>query len=294
MSGARVGALVVAVLAVSSVLGAGRAHAGDGLLDGIAPDLELYTVANVDPLGRDAFGWGGGAAAHVDVLLVGPLALHAGAAMFVLPPEAQPSTVWWFGSRAGLRLHWSVLLGLGGDGWLDVHHELGRSGQVVRQGMDAGIGYTLGVEDVILVGPFVRFLFADDPAVNDPMLLLAGVTLSFGDDARYLPSDAPDLDRDGVPDAVDPCPEEQEGRHPHPERRGCPAPDSDEDGIVDHLDVCTHESMWPHPDEDDERTGCPSPDRDGDGVPDAWDTCPDEHAPNGGDPFAEGCIEDPY
>jgi hypothetical protein len=149
---------------------------------------------------------------------------------------------------------------------------------------------------MVAIGPFVRFMFAHDPADNNPMLLLGGLSVALGDNSRMFGAeDAPDLDLDGVPDEHDLCVETPIGRWEDPGRAGCPAPDGDMDGVVDHLDACTSESMWPNPDERNrERYGCPLADRDEDGVPDDWDQCPDEFAPNGGDALAEGCITDPY
>jgi hypothetical protein len=76
-----------------------------------------------------------------------------------------------------------------------------------------------------------------------------------------------DSDGDGVPDAVDQCPEQ----FGDPSNNGCPT-DTDGDGLYDYQDKC--------PDRYGERDndGCPTPptDRDGDGVADDIDECPDE------------------
>ena len=286
-------ALVCAALVA---IGAHAAAARAQVLDTLAPDIELFAAGSLDPLGQEAFEIGGGAAVHMEVITLDALGLHFGGAIVVLPPESQPRTTWWFGGRVGLRLHWSVLLDLPGDGYLDAHYSLGRSFEVVRQGFDAGLGYSIRADAMVAIGPFVRFMFAHDPADNHPMLLLAGLSVALGDNTRMFGvEDAPDLDRDRVPDEHDLCPETHVGRFEDPAREGCPAPDGDMDGVVDHLDACTSETMWPHPDERNrERYGCPLADRDEDGVPDDWDQCPDEFAPNGGDALAEGCITDPY
>jgi len=266
-----------------------------GLLDGLSPDVELFGAANLDSLGQRAFGWGGGGAMHMELGVVQSLGVQLGAAMFVLSGDEQPGSVWWFGWHAGLRWHWSALIdAVPGDAWVDAHHELGRSGSVVRHGFDAGMGYSLIVpESDITLGPFFRVMFADDPVGSHPVLAFGGVSLSFFA-RRRLYERVPDQDLDGVPDHADECVEAPVGEHEDPDRVGCPAQDSDDDGLVDPIDECTHESMWPHPDESDERRGCPMPDRDGDTVPDAYDDCPDTHAPDGGHPLREGCIEDPY
>ncbi len=95
----------------------------------------------------------------------------------------------------------------------------------------------------------------------------------------------PDRDGDGVPDAVDRCPD-QPGLTG---ARGCP--DYDRDGVADKEDECPDEagSLRGCPDRDgdgiaDKDDKCPMvagtakgcPDRDGDGVADKDDLCPDE------------------
>ena len=82
----------------------------------------------------------------------------------------------------------------------------------------------------------------------------------------------PDLDNDGdgIPDADDKCPNEAEDIDGFEDDDGCPDPDNDGDGILDVDDKCPDEAGPP------ENNGCPDPDRDGDGVPDRIDNCPDE------------------
>ncbi len=103
----------------------------------------------------------------------------------------------------------------------------------------------------------------------------------------HVEAPEPDLDRDGVPDAVDRCPE----RSGSLDEAGCPATtvrDTDGDTVPDPVDWCPE-----HPGPV-ENAGCPRPaggeagdgepeagaepetrDRDGDGVPDVRDLCPD-------------------
>jgi len=82
----------------------------------------------------------------------------------------------------------------------------------------------------------------------------------------------PDLDNDGdgIPDAQDKCPNEAEDMDGFEDEDGCPDPDNDGDGILDVEDRCPNDPGPP------ENEGCPDPDRDGDGVPDRIDNCPDE------------------
>jgi hypothetical protein len=104
---------------------------------------------------------------------------------------------------------------------------------------------------------------------------------------RYDRAPRADLDGDGVPDAVDRCPDEPEDRDGWQDEDGCPDPDNDGDGIPDARDEC--------PDEPEDRDrfqdldGCPDPDNDGDGIPDARDRCPNQ--PEDLDGFADddGC-----
>ncbi len=107
-----------------------------------------------------------------------------------------------------------------------------------------------------------------------------------------------DIDKDGIPDALDMCPTKPGTALWH----GCPIPDTDHDGIDDEHDSCrtipglARYNGCPIPDSDgdgvnDEEdkcphqvglaryNGCPIPDRDGDGVNDEEDQCPDTAGP---------------
>ncbi|MGO9839298.1 MAG: OmpA family protein [Polyangiaceae bacterium] len=104
----------------------------------------------------------------------------------------------------------------------------------------------------------------------------------------------PDRDGDGVPDAVDACPDEPGERTEDPKTNGCPAAapvaDKDKDGVPDDSDACPD---VPGVKTDDPKTnGCP-PDRDHDGVADADDACPDVAGVKTDDPKTNGCPPDP-
>ena len=101
------------------------------------------------------------------------------------------------------------------------------------------------------------------------------------------PPPPPDRDHDGVLDEDDLCPDEPQGAHPDPARRGCPLKDTDGDGVFDPDDLCPEVPMGPHPDK--AKLGCPDKDSDGDGVFDSVDECKD--APSGlhPDPAHLGC-----
>jgi outer membrane protein OmpA-like peptidoglycan-associated protein len=75
-----------------------------------------------------------------------------------------------------------------------------------------------------------------------------------------------------VLDPEDVCPDEPQGEHPDPARRGCPLGDRDRDTIYDNVDQC------PDQPEDldgfEDVDGCPDPDNDHDGILDGADRCP--------------------
>lgn len=79
----------------------------------------------------------------------------------------------------------------------------------------------------------------------------------------------PDRDGDGIPDNEDKCPAVAGVLKYH----GCPIPDTDGDGINDEDDSCiTIPGVVKY-------HGCPIPDSDGDGINDEEDKCPSEPGP---------------
>jgi outer membrane protein OmpA-like peptidoglycan-associated protein len=96
-----------------------------------------------------------------------------------------------------------------------------------------------------------------------------------------------DSDHDGIPDAIDGCPDQAEDRDDFQDDDGCPEDDNDGDGIADQQDSCPNdpEDRDGHDDDD----GCPDLDNDGDGIRDVMDQCPSE--PEDLDGFADddGC-----
>ncbi len=76
----------------------------------------------------------------------------------------------------------------------------------------------------------------------------------------------PDQDGDGVADGADACPDAKGAT----ENRGCPWPDSDKDGVLDKDDACPNVAGVV------QHRGCPPPDADGDGIIDELDKCPQE------------------
>lgn len=90
-----------------------------------------------------------------------------------------------------------------------------------------------------------------------------------------------DSDLDGVPNAIDLCPDTPPEARGMVDEYGCPL-DSDKDGLPDYLDKCPHIYAVITADS----TGCP-PDEDMDNVPDSLDACPD--TPRGYPVDARGC-----
>jgi len=108
--------------------------------------------------------------------------------------------------------------------------------------------------------------------------ILGSLFVNFGEIERsYTIINQPtskDRDGDGIPDAVDKCPDQPEDKDGFQDEDGCPDPDNDGDGIPDGIDKCPNE-----PEDKDgfqDEDGCPDPDNDGDGIPDVRDKCPNE------------------
>lgn len=83
-----------------------------------------------------------------------------------------------------------------------------------------------------------------------------------------------DMDKDGVPDSQDPCPNDAEDKDGFQDFDGCPERDNDEDSVSDGSDRCPLEPEDRDGIEDGD--GCPDHDNDGDNIPDALDKCPHE------------------
>ncbi len=111
-----------------------------------------------------------------------------------------------------------------------------------------------------------------------------------------------DDDGDGVGNAADRCPNEDEDLDGFEDGDGCPDPDNDADGLLDAADRCPNQAGLgrlegcPDPDADhdgvvegdrcpdqvedqdhfEDTDGCPDRDNDGDGILDTADRCPDD------------------
>jgi OmpA-OmpF porin, OOP family len=102
------------------------------------------------------------------------------------------------------------------------------------------------------------------------------------------PAPPPDRDRDGISDGEDACPDQMGVRTNDPKTNGCPPPppDRDGDGVADNEDACPDVAGVRT--DDPKTNGCP-PDRDGDGVLDQDDACPDVTGLKTDDPKTNGC-----
>ncbi|MBI5510698.1 MAG: OmpA family protein [Deltaproteobacteria bacterium] len=98
-----------------------------------------------------------------------------------------------------------------------------------------------------------------------------------------------DTDQDGVPDALDKCPDKKEDKDGFEDSDGCPDLDNDKDGIPDEDDQCANQ-----PEDKDgiqDEDGCPDADADNDSVPDDKDKCPLEPEDKDGFQDDDGCPE---
>jgi outer membrane protein OmpA-like peptidoglycan-associated protein len=116
---------------------------------------------------------------------------------------------------------------------------------------------------------------------------VAGVRTSDPRTNGCPPPPPPDRDGDGIVDSDDACPDVVGVRTDDPKTNGCPPPsDRDNDGVVDSEDACPDVAGVRT--DDPKTNGCP-PDRDGDGVLDKDDACPDVAGVKTNDPKTNGC-----
>ncbi len=128
-----------------------------------------------------------------------------------------------------------------------------------------------------------------------------------------------DRDGDGIPDALDECPDAPEDRDGFRDRDGCPDADNDADGFADSEDRCPNtpgvearggcplvdsdgdgiadrEDAAPYEPEDfdghRDADGAPDPDNDGDGIPDLRDACPGAPERINGVDDEDGCPDE--
>lgn len=187
--------------------------------------------------------------------------------------------------------------------------ELGGGGAVtgglVRGSIEGAVGYgfELGAVDLAPVVRYLRVFQPNDDQLEtrDAQLLVAGIELTLLDPRRQDrpaperespegPTPSDDRDGDGIPDAVDACPDEPEDFDDFEDEDGCPDLDDDADGILDVDDACRLEPEDHDGFEDDD--GCPDPDNDRDDILDVDDACPDEPEVVNGVDDADGCPDE--
>ena len=170
-------------------------------------------------------------------LLVGA----GGASVFSRSPYVTNDTdpVLFFGVGATLPM---------GDGWhvrLDAREAAMKARdaktEVAYQGT-VSVGYRFGAHrrlrhHLTVVSPPLEVVTLSPPPVKPP-----------------APS-APDSDGDGIPDAVDRCPDEAEDFDHFEDEDGCPDPDNDQDGLADAVDKCPLQPETVNGFEDED--GCP-------------------------------------
>ena len=101
-----------------------------------------------------------------------------------------------------------------------------------------------------------------------------------------IPEDE-DIDRDGIPNSQDQCPQQPEDYDGFQDEDGCPDYDNDQDGVPDIADQCP---MLPEDiDGFQDGDGCPDYDNDQDGIPDVNDDCPNSAEVFNGFKDKDGC-----
>jgi len=113
---------------------------------------------------------------------------------------------------------------------------------------------------------------------------IAGLAVGLPSASVAAPGDA---DGDGIPDAIDKCPNEPEDKDGFEDSDGCPDPDNDKDGVADAIDKCPNEPETKNGIDDDD--GCPEKDEDGDGILGSRDKCPNEAEDMDGFEDDDGC-----
>ncbi|MDQ3031354.1 MAG: OmpA family protein [Myxococcota bacterium] len=282
--------------------------------------LEGGIAAPVTDPQTDLYGTGGGVALGYELLPVPYVGLEARFSSYWLPVSAANPSSHSFGTyyapAIALRLHPLATQGVG-DLWLGVGAAIAFTGDLVRPGLELGIGYELQAAWWLRVGPFVRYthIFQTVPG-SDAGFVSVGVSLAFGGE----PPPPGDRDGDGILDVNDACPDEPEDADDFQDTDGCPDTDNDADGILDARDQCPNapedrdgfEDTDGCPDADndgdqildaadgcpnvaedldsfEDTDGCPDPDNDADGILDTADACPNEAETQNGHEDADGC-----
>jgi len=155
--------------------------------------------------------------------------------------------------------------------WIEVGVGPGLTGTRVRAVAEAAFGWNFKQGNWIF-GPSARYLHVVQPSdaldSSDAQIALIGVEIVLHDARRPTPVVAPasvavtppkvvvlDRDGDGIPDAVDKCPDDPEDKDGFQDEDGCPDPDNDKDGIPDVADACPNEPETVNGVDDED--GCP-------------------------------------
>jgi len=156
---------------------------------------------------------------------------------------------------------------VGGYHWLKYESDNPVEPKDTFSGPEFGAGFKIRVAPRVALraeGKDIVFAFdsppAPDAASTHNFLLSAGVEFAIGGHEK-------DLDKDGVSDKKDDCPDTPAGARV--DSRGCPI-DGDQDGVYDGIDQCPGTPVGATVN----AAGCPQ-DSDGDGVYDGIDKCSD-------------------
>jgi outer membrane protein OmpA-like peptidoglycan-associated protein len=152
--------------------------------------------------------------------------------------------------------------------WIEVGVGAGLTGSLVRATGEAGLGWNFRAGGITF-GPTLRYLHVMQPASaldsSDAQIGLAGLEVVLHDTHESAPPPTPpmpaetpkmsDRDGDGIPDALDKCPDDPEDKDGFEDDDGCPDPDNDKDGIPDVSDACPNEPETVNGFQDED--GCP-------------------------------------
>ncbi len=128
----------------------------------------------------------------------------------------------------------------------------------IQPAIYAGLGLDLKLEGLRLglEGRYVAMRAEEGNAPASDWEVLVTFALRSKSKASKLPPAPPsDIDRDGIPDTADSCPDRAEDKDGFEDADGCPELDNDKDGVIDGLDLCQGEAETPNGFQDDD--GCP-------------------------------------
>jgi outer membrane protein OmpA-like peptidoglycan-associated protein len=238
----------------------------------------------------DRFDVGGTAALAYELRPIAWIGIEGRFSGIWVPSSGSAPTPEGFGSyyAPALGLRADPLAGLGvGDLWAGAGGAVVITGELVRPGLDLGLGYDFDVAGILRIGPVVRYhhVFQLDrgPGASDAGIVTFGLAIAI----PGTPQAPRDTDSDGLLDPDDRCPREPEDADGFEDADGCPDPDNDADGVLDGADGCVLEPEDADGFEDE--NGCPDPDDDADGILDASDACPREPETRNGYDDADGC-----